>query len=543
MVHRHTRAACAVLTTVGAVVLTAAPASGVADPPPPATGPSAARTLGADRPHADVLRALQRDLGLSAAQAGTRLVNEAEAGTRAGRLQNALGAHFAGAWVQGPTSAHLVVATTDAAHVRAIEEGGATARLVRTGLADLRAVKEKLDAAAHRSGTLDTPVRYVDVRTNRVVLQATDRAAADRLLADAGVDRALVDVRLSADRPRALYDIKGGEAYYIDEQARCSIGFSITKGDEQGFVSAGHCGKPGAKTTGANQAAQGTFKASTFPEKDMSWVATNAEWTATPTVKGEGGKDVQVAGSVQALVGAAVCRSGSTTGWHCGEIEQHDTSVTYAEGTVNGVTRTSVCAEPGDSGGSYVSGSQAQGVTSGGSGDCRSGGTTFYQPVNPILETYGLTLKTGTEQGTPPPGDPTTPPPGDPSTPPQDDPTTPPPGDPTTPPPGDPTTPPPGDQTPPPGDPTTPPPGDPTTPPPGDPTTPPPGQGTTPPAEGRSTPPAVQGAAPGSWTAGRVYGVGTEVTHGSVRYRCLQSHQAQGTWRPETTPALWQRVG
>ncbi|SEQ43136.1 streptogrisin C, partial [Streptomyces radiopugnans] len=48
---------------------------------------------------------------------------------------------------------------------------------------------------------------------------------------------------------------------------------------------------------------------------------------------------------------------------------------------------------PGDSGGSYISGNQAQGVTSGGSGNCRTGGTTYHQPVNEILSAYGLTLK------------------------------------------------------------------------------------------------------------------------------------------------------
>jgi streptogrisin C len=211
---------------------------------------------------------------------------------------------------------------------------------------------------------------------------------------------------VSADRPRALYDIRGGDAFYIDGTARCSIGFGVTKGDQQGFATAGHCGKAGATTTGYNQVAQGTFQASVFPGQDMAWVGVNSDWTATPAVKGEGDQDVLTAGSVQALTGAAVCRSGSTTGWHCGTIEQHDTSVNYAEGTVNGVTRTTVCAEPGDSGGSYISGVQAQGVTSGGSGDCTSGGTTFYQPINPVLSTYGLTLKTSTsESGTSAPED------------------------------------------------------------------------------------------------------------------------------------------
>ncbi|MFE7028676.1 carbohydrate-binding protein [Streptomyces sp. NPDC057621] len=404
MVPRHAGgAARTALTVLGALALTGLPAAAAAEPPAPA--PSSAQTLGADRPSAVVLRAMQRDLRLTGAQAKARLVNEAEAGTRAGRLQNVLGKHFAGAWVHGTTSAGLTVATTDAAGVAAIKADGAQAKVVKNALKDLDTAKSKLDAAAVGKA-LDTPVRYVDVRTNLVTLQATSRAAADKLIAAAGIDRRLVDVKVSADRPRALYDVRGGDAYYIDDQARCSVGFSVTKGEQQGFASAGHCGKAGAKTTGFNKVAQGTFEASVFPGKDMSWVSVNSEWTATPAVKGEGDTNVQVAGSVQALVGAAICRSGSTTGWHCGTIEQHDTTVSYAEGDIDGVTRTTVCAEPGDSGGSYVSGTQAQGVTSGGTGDCKSGGITFHQPINPLLTMYGLTLKTATAQsGTPAPED------------------------------------------------------------------------------------------------------------------------------------------
>ncbi|WNG14295.1 ricin-type beta-trefoil lectin domain protein [Cystobacter fuscus] len=50
-----------------------------------------------------------------------------------------------------------------------------------------------------------------------------------------------------------------------------------------------------------------------------------------------------------------------------------------------------------DSGGSVLSGNQAQGVTSGISGSCTSSSSpkTYYQPINPILSTYGLTLRTG----------------------------------------------------------------------------------------------------------------------------------------------------
>jgi streptogrisin C len=459
MVGRHlTGGRRAALAAVGTLVLTGLPAAAAAAPPPaPAPGPpSAARTLGADKPSDQVLRAMERDLGLTQAQAVTRLVNEAEAGTRAGSLRNTLGGHFAGAWVQGATSAELTVATTDAADLPAIRAQGAKPTVVKQPLSALDAVKKKLDAAAQRGRALDTAVWYVDVPKNTVVVQATKQSAAAAFIEAAGVRGEDVAVRVSTDQPRLMEDIVGGDAYYINGSARCSVGFSVTKGTQQGFATAGHCGKAGATTTGFNMAAQGTFQASTFPGKDMAWVGVDGDWTATAEVKGEGGQRTPVGGSVQALVGASVCRSGSTSGWHCGTIQQHDTSVRYAEGTVNGLTQTSVCAEPGDSGGPYISGAQAQGVTSGGSGDCTSGGTTFYQPINPILSDFGLTLKTTSTQS------------------------------------------------------------------------------------GPSAPQAGETASP--WSTGKVYEAGATVTYAGARYQCLQSHQAQGTWSPETTPALWQRV-
>ncbi|WP_210587028.1 alpha-lytic protease prodomain-containing protein [Streptomyces sp. GESEQ-35] len=400
MVGRHAAARRRVaLTALGTLVLAGFTPAAAAEPPKPVPGSTAAQTLGADRPSAALLRAMERDLRLTPGQAATRLVNEAEAGTRAGRLRNALGPRFAGAWVRGKTSAELTVATTDAADAPAIRAQGAKAAVVKRPLSELQAAKKQLDVAAARVKTRDTPVWYVDVPANRVVVQATKQSAATAFIKAAGVKD--VGVRVSAERPRVLDDVVGGEAYYIDSSARCSIGFSITKEQQQGFASAGHCGNAGDTTTGFNMADQGSFQASTFPGKDMSWVKVNSDWTATPDVKGEGGQKVQITGSVQALVGASICRSGSTTGWHCGTIEQHNTSVSYSQGTVDGVTQTTVCAEPGDSGGSYVSGAQAQGVTSGGSGDCTSGGTTYYQPINPILSDFGLVLKTAAASETP----------------------------------------------------------------------------------------------------------------------------------------------
>ncbi|QKW28929.1 alpha-lytic protease prodomain-containing protein [Streptomyces seoulensis] len=420
MLQLPTGAALAAAAVTGALVLTglngtasagtvpgAAPAA-----QPRASAPTAAETLRTADTSAAVLHAMQRDLGIDRRQAERRLSNEAAAGATAGRLRAALGADFAGAWVHGADSGTLTVATTDAADAAAIRARGAEPAVVRHSLTALDSAKARLDrAAAHRdtADTADTPAWYVDVRTNTLVVEAVRPAAARSLLAAAGVDASLARVVTSAGRPRPLYDLRGGDAYYINGNTRCSIGFPITRGTQQGFATAGHCGRAGYPTTGANQVSQGTFQASVFPGNDMAWVAANSSWTATPYVN-QSGQNLQVTGSTVATVGASVCRSGSTTGWHCGTVQQLNTSVTYQEGTVSGVTRTSVCAEPGDSGGSFISGSQAQGVTSGGSGDCTSGGTTYFQPVNPILSAYGLTLKTTTSG----PGDPGDPGPGNP---------------------------------------------------------------------------------------------------------------------------------
>ena len=107
---------------------------------------------------------------------------------------------------------------------------------------------------------------------------------------------------------------------------RCSVGFSVNGG----FVTAGHCGTTGTATQGYNQVAQGTFRGSSFPGNDYAWVRINGNWTPQPWVNNYAGGNVTVAGSTEAAVGASICRSGSTTGWHCGTVagEEPDRSTT-----------------------------------------------------------------------------------------------------------------------------------------------------------------------------------------------------------------------
>ncbi|MGN9809807.1 lytic polysaccharide monooxygenase [Micromonospora sp. BQ11] len=71
------------------------------------------------------------------------------------------------------------------------------------------------------------------------------------------------------------------------------------------------------------------------------------------------------------------------------------------------------------------------------------------------------------------------------------------------------------------------------------PTTPPPTTPAPTPTAAPTTPPPAPG---GTWTAGRAYQVGDQVTYGGSSYRCRQAHTAIAGWEPPYTPALWTQV-
>src|SRR5207244_1113196 len=104
------------------------------------------------------------------------------------------------------------------------------------------------------------------------------------------------------------------------------------------------------------------------------------------------GSTQQITSAADAVVGEKVTRTGSTTGLHTGSVTALDATVNFEEGTVTGMIQTTVCAEPGDSGGPLFDGTKALGLTSGGSGDCTAGGVTFFQPITAALTALGATI-------------------------------------------------------------------------------------------------------------------------------------------------------
>ncbi|WP_299532151.1 S1 family peptidase [uncultured Streptomyces sp.] len=364
-----------------------------------AAGPFSASAAEADAPapsaaarpaSAGLLTAMSRDLGLSPAEAKERLAAEKSATALAPVARRAAGAAYGGSWFDAETG-RLTVGVTDEASVPAVRAAGADTRIVARTADALDRAKSRIDALAAPTGV---NAWRVDPRAGRVVVDVVSSARSDNdvrsFLAKARA-AAPVAVRYVAQAPETFAaGTVGGDPYYTGN-VRCSIGFSV----HGGFVTAGHCGGAGAAVRGWDGSAVGSFRGSSFPGDDYAWVSVGNGWWTVPVVLGWGTvSDQLVRGSHVAPVGASVCRSGSTTHWHCGTVLATNETVNYSQGAVYGMTKTSVCAEPGDSGGSFISGDQAQGVTSGGWGNCSTGGETWHQPVNEILNRYGLTLHT-----------------------------------------------------------------------------------------------------------------------------------------------------
>ncbi|MFI7400801.1 S1 family peptidase [Streptomyces sp. NPDC049541] len=375
------RTALSALLLLGSWATANAVPASAADSPSPSPEPPASASL---------LTAMQYDLGLTKSQAAARLAAEKRAGAVERDAKRAAGSSYGGSWFDAG-SGKLTVAVTRGANTEAVRATGATVRLVQHSARQLDAAKKRIDALSAPAGIGSW---YVDAKTNKVVV---DVIAAHRRDNDvrAFLARARqagpVTVRQTVDAPQTFAaGTVGGDPYYTGN-VRCSIGFSVYGG----FVTAGHCDQHTGAVYGWDGSYVGNFQGSSFPDNDYAWVNVGSGWWTVPVVLGWGTvSDQLVRGSAEAPVGASICRSGSTSHWHCGTVLAKNETVNYSQGAVHELTKTSVCAEPGDSGGSFISGDQAQGVTSGGWGNCSSGGETWYQPVNEILNRYGLTLQT-----------------------------------------------------------------------------------------------------------------------------------------------------
>ncbi|MFC8592739.1 S1 family peptidase [Streptomyces atroolivaceus] len=318
-----------------------------------------------------------------------RTLSADAAGNLATTLDKALGGDTAGAYYDAKAD-NLVVNVVDEAAAEQVRQAGGKARLVQHTLAELTNARQTLADKATVPGTSWA----VDPVSNKVVVTAdrtVDGAAWDKLSKVVDGLGSKAELKKTAGEFKPL--IAGGEAIW-GGSGRCSLGFNVVKDGEPYFLTAGHCTEgitSWSDTQGGSEI--GANEGSSFPDNDYGLVKYTADVEHPSEVDLYNGSTQAITKAGDATVGMSVTRSGSTTQVHDGEVTALDATVNYGNGDiVNGLIQTTVCAEPGDSGGSLFSGDTALGLTSGGSGDCSSGGETFFQPVPEALAAYGAEI-------------------------------------------------------------------------------------------------------------------------------------------------------
>jgi streptogrisin D len=318
------------------------------------------------------------------ANAGTTTLSAAAADT----MTSQLGDRAAGSWLDAATG-KMTVAVTDAAAAQRVRAAGGTAKLVAHSSAQLARGAADLNASARIAGT----AWALDPASNQIVV-SIDSSVTGAKLARVHAAVAKLGDMARTEQVAGTFStrIAGGDAIF-GGQFRCSLGFNVRNGNTFYFLTAGHCGNIASSwfSNSSHTSLLGTTAGSSFPGNDYA-IVKYAAGVSHPGNVDLYGSTQDIASAANAFVGETVRRSGSTTHVHSGRVTAVNATVNYAEGTVTGLIRTTVCAEGGDSGGSLFDGSKAIGLTSGGSGNCSSGGTTFFQPVTEALSVFGVSV-------------------------------------------------------------------------------------------------------------------------------------------------------
>ncbi|GAA2596356.1 S1 family peptidase [Streptomyces axinellae] len=186
--------------------------------------------------------------------------------------------------------------------------------------------------------------------------------------------------------------IRGGDLLYSSAGTRCAVGFNATNGSSFYGLVPGRCGSAGTQWFADAQLRTpvGQTSGTHFPGQSYSVIRYTNPSLTYPSEVATGSGAARVERAVAPRVGMRVCRAGPVSGWQCGSIQQVNVSISYPEGVVNGLFQANMCAEPGDTGAPAVFGDAAVGILVAASGDCSTGGATYYQPVVGPLSELGL---------------------------------------------------------------------------------------------------------------------------------------------------------
>ncbi|WP_328990504.1 S1 family peptidase [Kribbella sp. NBC_01245] len=355
-----------------------------------------------------VYQILASDWGISPSQAKARLDAEhklAGALTKAQAVTD--GAFF-------NEARQLVVNVHSETAAKVARANGLTPRTVARGekaLTKLQARVEKLTANSSQVQSIGA-----DLPTDRlqVVLMPGKQTPATAKLVKQLKAIPGVDVSTNSVTLQSHADVIGGQIMDLVPGSWCSLGFPGMRNGNNVLLTAGHCVENNNDVLNAQGVHIGKGIGSRFrtgqPSVDMGLMDIDAEDVGRGYIDNRNGTTTRVTGSSKAPVNTTICKAGNTTGWTCGRITQYNLTVNYGSPSgaitrTSGLARSTVCTEGGDSGGAYISGTTAQGMTSGGPNDGHdcgfnqghnaTGSYSFYQPVVDAANYYGVSLTLG----------------------------------------------------------------------------------------------------------------------------------------------------
>ncbi|MER6914698.1 S1 family peptidase [Streptomyces sp. NPDC000594] len=233
---------------------------------------------------------------------------------------------------------------------------------------------------------------YTDTAARQVVVTAdstVDTAGLTRLRAAADGLPGALRIERTSGTLGAL--VSGGDRIYRPGGS-CTAGFNVRNTSGTYYIlTAGHCTTTPATwyVDGGLTVPIGPVAGGTFPGQDFGLIRYDNPAVPRPGTVGT----VDITGAANPSIGLRVSKRGATTGVTNGTVLGLNATVNYGGGNiVYGLIQTNICAQPGDSGAPLYSGTTALGILSGGSGNCVSGGVSFYQRVVPVLSQYGVSV-------------------------------------------------------------------------------------------------------------------------------------------------------
>ncbi|MET9318277.1 S1 family peptidase [Kribbella sp. NPDC003505] len=295
----------------------------------------------------------------------------------------------------------IVVAVTDQAAAQAVRAAGGVAKSVRYSTATLKSIHKELDKLAGVRGTswgVDPSTNQVSVELDSTV-NAADTAKINAVAAKFG-DAVRVD-RIHGKIGAKTYST-GGEMMSVaiagHQEPRCSLGFNVTNSSgDRYIITAGHC--TNNFTTwyqGWSGELLGNTIRSSYPGNDYGIIKYNHSSVVAYGTVHHNTQQIYV--SRLPFDGESVSRAGGVSNDMIGQVLLVDTTVTWDSGeTVYHTIKTTNCALNGDSGGPLYNGTTALGELSGGTNvsacsDNVSDERTWYQPLQPVLDTYNLAV-------------------------------------------------------------------------------------------------------------------------------------------------------